>query len=128
MGNVTRTATDVREDAESWAAELLGDGSTLQFVVLRYDREWSGGKRFKQDLEDADAELLAACKAGNAMEASVIVTSLSHYDDSGFAFAGTVAALAECLVPRLQRRQVCYDLADWGNGGAMITLWSEHSK
>ncbi|WP_461509419.1 hypothetical protein [Rhodopirellula baltica] len=125
---MTRTAEDVRDDADSWATKLLGDESALQFVVLRYDRERSGGKRYKQDLNDADSQLLAACKAGNALEASKIISSLRHYDDSGFAFADTVAALADCLVPRLQRRQVCYDLADWGTGGAMLTLWSEHSK
>jgi hypothetical protein len=40
----------------------------------------------------------------------------------------TDGGLADCLVPRLQRRQVRYDLAHWGNGGAMLALWFENSK
>lgn len=128
MGHSIRTELDVREDAESWANELLGDDATLRFVVIRYDRERSGGKRYRKDLIEAEPKLFAACKTGNAAEAFSIVSSLGHYDDCGYAFADTVATLADRLVPRLQRRQVCFDLADWGAGGAMLTLWSEHSK
>ena len=128
MANITRSAEDVQDDAYSWAHELLGGGSGLRFVVLRYEREWSGGKRNRKDLLDAEPRLLTACKAGNASDASAIISSLSHYEDCGFAFADSVDGLAACLVPRLQRRQGCYDLADWGNGAAMLTLWSEHSK
>lgn len=128
MGNVQRTEDDVRADAESWAAEILGGNTELQFVVIRYERERSGGKRYRKDLLEAAPALFSACKDGDIDAAKKIISSLTNYDDSGFNFADSIKTLADALIPRLQRWQVNYDLADWNSGGAMLTLWSENGK
>ncbi|WP_339909954.1 hypothetical protein [Symmachiella dynata] len=120
-----RTESDSRLIASQWAAELLDADQTCRFIVVRYERRSSGGKCYRKDLHAADRALFAACKEGDLPVAAAIVQSLSHYDDSGFAFADTVETLTEALIPRVQARQDCYDLADWGGGGAVLTVWSD---